>query len=299
MKTTITSISCIFIAAGFFCLLLNTFSYSKSHLAPQTELSETVRTIIYPLSVKNLTSEVILHPQIAVAGPHICNLGQTVTRTEASLPYTEEIDDIFNNNFIFSFTAIPPYGTKQIAVAAEVRFSQAQCKNEPIIPQQYLEGDGASSTKPTALTGLALQLNNKSTLKTAENINAWIAGNLEKTTYSSAERGALWAFEKRKGDCTEFAQLFVSLSRLAGIPARRISGYKIERDTYLDSSDFHDWAQFYLDNRWHVADPYYNTFMKNEDHYVAIRVHAPTSQNGFFYRWKSSDERLKISMMRH
>ncbi len=56
------------------------------------------------------------------------------------------------------------------------------------------------------------------------------------------------------GDCGLQALLFISLCRIAGIPARWQSGMAVEPD-YTGS---HDWAQFYLEGwGWLFADPSY------------------------------------------
>ena len=57
-----------------------------------------------------------------------------------------------------------------------------------------------------------------------------------------------------RGDCGLQALTFVTLCRIAGIPARWQSGMAVEPD-YTGS---HDWAQFYLEGwGWRFADPSY------------------------------------------
>lgn len=72
--------------------------------------------------------------------------------------------------------------------------------------------------------------------------------------------------ENGKGDCTEYAQLFVTLSRLNGIPAREVSGlvYGYGED---DSKFYgHAWAEVWLDNRWLEVDPGWNEFNVDASH---------------------------------
>ena len=57
-----------------------------------------------------------------------------------------------------------------------------------------------------------------------------------------------------QGDCGLQALLFITLCRIAGIPARWQSGMSIDGD----GGGSHDWAQFYLDGwGWLFADPSY------------------------------------------
>lgn len=85
----------------------------------------------------------------------------------------------------------------------------------------------------------------------ADLIYGWIVKNI---TYEIQEQelGASYAFYNRKGDCTEFATLFVAMCRSQGIPARLVHGYLYGSDT----SAGHMWAEFYLPPYgWVPADP--------------------------------------------
>jgi len=55
-------------------------------------------------------------------------------------------------------------------------------------------------------------------------------------------RGALYALQEKKGDCTEYSDLFIALCRARGIPARSVHGF-----TYGSPGDQrHDWAEVYI-----------------------------------------------------
>jgi len=63
-------------------------------------------------------------------------------------------------------------------------------------------------------------------------------------------------FEKRKGYCVHFAGSFVLFARMAGLPARVVTGYKADRansvNNYLavKERDAHAWAEVYTGDRW-------------------------------------------------
>ena len=85
----------------------------------------------------------------------------------------------------------------------------------------------------------------------ADLIYGWVVKNI---TYEVQEQelGARYAFYNRKGDCTEFATLFVAMCRSQGIPARLVHDYLYGSDT----SAGHMWAEFYLlPYGWVPADP--------------------------------------------
>ncbi len=59
--------------------------------------------------------------------------------------------------------------------------------------------------------------------------------------------------DRRRGDCTEHAALFVTLSRAAGIPAREVSGLLWVRE--LGAFGGHAWAEVALGGEWVPVDP--------------------------------------------
>ena len=73
-------------------------------------------------------------------------------------------------------------------------------------------------------------------------------------SYISIERQAEYCALNLKGDCGIQAILFITLCRIAGIPARWQSGWTVNRFSTGD----HDWAQFYTEEfGWLFADPSY------------------------------------------
>lgn len=74
------------------------------------------------------------------------------------------------------------------------------------------------------------------------------------------ERGALWALENGKGDCSEYSYLFVALCRAVGIPARIQAGFAFHHDNEV-LEDGHMWAEYYLENYgWIPVDAAWGMF---------------------------------------
>ena len=67
----------------------------------------------------------------------------------------------------------------------------------------------------------------------------------------------LRALEQGRGECTDFADLFTTLARAVGLPARTVFGL-----AYKDGSQpafmFHAWNEVFSDNRWQSVDPTWN-----------------------------------------
>ncbi len=74
------------------------------------------------------------------------------------------------------------------------------------------------------------------------------------------ERGAQWALENGRGDCSEYSYLFVALCRAAGIPARVQAGFAFPPNNET-IHDGHMWAEYYLENYgWVPVDATWGLF---------------------------------------
>ena len=76
------------------------------------------------------------------------------------------------------------------------------------------------------------------------------------TASTSAATPAAAAFAAKRGVCQDFAHIFVTASRLAGIPARYVSGHLFRRDGLAVLSASHAWSEAYVaDLGWVAFDP--------------------------------------------
>lgn len=65
------------------------------------------------------------------------------------------------------------------------------------------------------------------------------------------------ALRRGAGECTDYADLFTTLARAAGLPARTVYGLAYQdggRPAFL----FHAWNEVYRDGRWQSVDPTWN-----------------------------------------
>ena len=133
-------------------------------------------------------------------------------------------------------------------------------------PEKYIE------SKNPEIVSLAKKLKSSTSLKTAENIFKWVADNIKHSGYIKKSRGALYTLFHKKGDCTELMYLFAALCRADNIPVRCIGGYVCKNDCRVKPAGYHNWAQFYQDGAWRIADPYNRVFMKNGADYIAMQI---------------------------
>lgn len=87
----------------------------------------------------------------------------------------------------------------------------------------------------------------------ARAIYEWIVSRAEPAAVGQ-ERDPVRLLDTRKGDAYEYALLFCALARSAGLPARPVAGYLLDRDLRASR---HYWAEFYLQSiGWIPVDPF-------------------------------------------
>lgn len=101
----------------------------------------------------------------------------------------------------------------------------------------------------------AKELQGKDEEETLRNCFNFVVKTLSKRPYDDKDYGAVWALQQKKGDCTEYADLFIALCRANGIPARFCQGYLLEA---VPDTAKHDWAEVYTKQYgWVPFDPFY------------------------------------------
>lgn len=278
-----------------FCLLaLITLIYHGSVEAADSSS----RHIQYSFTLQNTKNTVIPTAEFWTYAPVKKTANQKFVGLKTGYSYKTTSDDLGNQVLQFTFNEIPPFGTKIINIRAELEVFQKPkpmaVKNlQPFLaPEKYIESNAPE------IINLAKKLKVPDDLKTAKKIFSWVSRTLTYIGYVKNDRGALWALKQKKGDCTEFMYLFVALCRASGIPARGVGGYVINKNSTLRPADYHNWAEFYVTGLWRVADPQKKVFMKNESHYIAIRIINRQSENsmGDFHRFRFAGEGLTVKM---
>jgi len=64
----------------------------------------------------------------------------------------------------------------------------------------------------------------------------------------------LTALSEGRGECTDYADLFTTLARAAGYPARTVYGLAY-KDGFNPAFMFHAWNEVYSDGQWQAVDP--------------------------------------------
>jgi len=118
---------------------------------------------------------------------------------------------------------------------------------------------------------------------------------VDRLTYEAQpeERGALWALQNERGDCSEHSYLFVALCRAVGIPSRVVTGFAFSSYSEL-LSDGHMWAEYYLENYgWVPTDLSWGLFDEMDNSHFAslwgeLRIAEPPSYANYYITYNDS-----------
>ncbi len=254
------------------------------------------RYVRYGFTLQNTTDQVVPEAELWVCAP----LRETSTQRELDLqasPRCEERTDGLGNHLLrFVFSNVPPYAARLVTVGTTLAM-RARPEAMDVETDRFLKAGPLFEYDDEAFDRLVPEFPSGASEQTARAIFDWVRQRVQDAGYDGTDRGALYALTQQRGDCTEFATLFVALCRRAGIPARAMGGYVASQNAILDPAAFHNWAEFHLDGRWHIADPQAGVFNDKADQYVATRVLGESdSPVGICSRFRCMGEGIKTVM---
>jgi len=117
-----------------------------------------------------------------------------------------------------------------------------------LMPSEYIESNS------TEIQTIARQIRHKYASQ-AQQLLAAFQYPQENLRYKlMANKGALFALHNGIGDCTEYAAVFIGLSRALGIPARMTSEFNFSESKSFPEPNHHA-AEAYFDGAWIPVDP--------------------------------------------
>jgi transglutaminase-like putative cysteine protease len=245
------------------------------------------RHIEYSFTMRNTTNQVVQDGALLwLYAPVPLTATQQRVKVQVSYAFQEQRDFYGNSILHIPLPHLTPYDTKIVTISVDLALSGIpqplpETDLTPYLsPEPYCEVDdpqilalarkltpGPSLTKRGEPQGGVA-----APLETARNIFQWISSNIMYSGYLKEPRGARYALEHKQGDCTEFMYLFVALCRAASIPARGLGGYVVERNAILQPGAYHNWAEFYIDGVWQIADPQKKVFMEHQSKYLTMHI---------------------------
>lgn len=254
------------------------------------------RYVRYELTVQNTTAYVVPEAELWVCAPLPATPFQSRLSLTVSHPHEVHDDGLGNQVLKLVFSNVPPYAVRLVTLDATLAMGAAEERQAPD-PADWLAPGPLLEFEDEAFDRLAPAVDGTSSEAAARRLFDWVRGHIQPSAYDAADRGALYALIHRKGDCTEQAALFAALCRRAGIPARVMGGYVVSRNAVLHPSAYHNWAEFFADGRWHLADPLSGVWMDRGDTYVATRVIGTSDTPlGDFPRFRYRGDGIKAVM---
>ena len=233
---------------------------------------EISRQIRYSFTVQNTTNRLVNSGVFFAWAPVKQTSTQICRRIDASRPFHIISDELGNQMLRFELQDLPPFGSQLISITADLSISHRPNMLDAVDLEAWLGAEKYIESDHPDLVQTARTLTAGTPMSTTENIFNWVTRTVQYSGYSKKERGALYAFMRKKGDCTEYMYLFTALCRAGGIPARGIGGYIAPENSILNPAAFHNWAEFYHDDRWFPVDPQNNAFVQDIPSYIAMRI---------------------------
>ena len=256
------------------------------------------RHIEYSFTIQNKTNRLVKQAEFWAYGPVKQTATQLCTNLESSHPYKLTTDELGNQILHFTIPELPPYGSKIITIKADLLLSDTPNRLPSKSLKGFLRAEKYMESNDQEIAQLAKKLDAKGPLETTEKIFGWVSSNIQYAGYLGNERGALYALNSKKGDCTEYMYLFAALCRANNIPARGIGGYVTSENAVLKPNGYHNWVEFYDGKVWRLADPQKKLFMQDQSHYIAMRVISESSDQamGSYERFRVAGDGLKVKM---
>jgi hypothetical protein len=275
-------------------ILLNAFSV---YAGKSQTVGDTIQ-VQYGFTLRNTRHFLLENAELWTYAPRKFALGYECIQLQSNLAY-QLISDAYDNRILhYQMPTIAPLGTKIVTIAATLKKNIKQIKTFDRQTQFTKREKHIESDHPDIIA-LAKKLKKSTPEQSAYNIFKWVSKNMTYTGYIKNDRGALWALNHHKGDCTEYMYLFIALCRALHIPARGIGGYVInKKNQILLPGNYHNWAEIYINQQWQIVDPQKKVFFKSEKIYLAMRLigEKKNSPMKYYHRYHFSGNGLTVKM---
>jgi transglutaminase-like putative cysteine protease len=257
------------------------------------------RSLLLTLSVRNTSADFLPAAALHVVTPLQDTPWQQVHSLQATQPY-EHVALASGEQALRFMLNLAPYASREITLRLEAELWPSQRRDYQQSPRlEDLASEPAIESTHPEIVARAASLRAAgtatTTLEAAQQIYQYVADLLEHSAYEPSRRGALFALQHKRGDCSEAADLFVALARAQRIPARVRTGFVLGGNARLESRAYHSWAEFYDGAEWHLADATLRRFGQAQDEYLAFgqgEAAGAEGRVGLFW----SDPRLSVTL---
>lgn len=251
-------------------------------LAPQIAVSASVgvrRRLSFSLTFTNPFGHPLDDQVFWCYLPASVTAAQHLRDVHVSMPHRLQSDVLNHTILELAFAHVPAFAQQVVTVRADVDLSPKARTELLVDPLPWLQAERYIESDDSRIRRLANHLHRSTPLETVYAIYEWVRNNIQYAGYVAADLGAVHALIQRQGDCTEYADLVVALARVNEIPARMIGGYVLHRDSVLRASEYHNWAEVYLDGTWCLVDAQKGNWLEPVQDYVCFRIYRDASIN--------------------
>ena len=280
------------VVAGLVGHPLSLWTGTSHSLANEVSTSRVVqqafRRLRFTIQVTNPKSFVLENQTLWMYLPTQRAVSHELGAVDVSVVHTLEYDRLGHTILKIHWDSIPAFAQRVIRVNCDLRLRESSTLQKPENQTAWLKHERYIEVNDHQIQALAIQLKAANPLKTAQNIYQWVTKNLTYAGYIADDLGAQYALSERRGDCTEYAYLAVALARAAGIPARMIGGFVVDRDTTPKADEYHNWAQLWVDSQWLTVDAQKERWLDPKLEYITLRYfqNEPTNDVGAAHRYR-------------
>jgi hypothetical protein len=189
---------------GFVLLVPTNAMNLKSHESEQNARAYCVpKTVTYGYAMVNKTGRPLKDLELSTEAPVHRTSGQECCEKLAASEECHLVQDPSGNQSLrLRIGAIPPYGRKEIRVEALMKTAWAPSASHApsgalLESERFVEADHPK------IRAVAETLRDRDPMQTAHRTFHWVADHLRDSSYLRGARGARYALEHERGDCTE------------------------------------------------------------------------------------------------
>ena len=262
------------------------------------------RAIIFSYLITNPTNKPVKCTYFYTYLPVKQTSWQEVVKVEHTCSNGTVLEDGLGNAVLkCAIPLVAPYSNIQVDVRAWVllkerpeKMGKLRHRERFLSPQKYIESESPE------IRGLASRLKSRSDYITSRRVFNWVKNNIHFKAFISRPMGALKALRERTGDCTEGMALFVALERALGISSVGLAGYLVTKNGRINPLSYHNWALFFADGAFRIADPKEATFDSKYNQYIATTFLGKRKEGarfplGLYERFKVSSKALRVKQL--
>lgn len=255
------------------------------------------RTLRLLYSVRNRGPQVLRDVEVGIYVPLLRTATQEATRLTATRQFELRFDALGNRIMVVRFD-LAPHAVERFTVEAGVRLASAPSRLDETPLNVFSQPGRLIESDAPEVRAIATELRQRSRAFDAAMTHDAVRRRVRDTGYIRDARGAVRALRDGEGDCTEFAYAFVALARAQRVPSRAVEGFTMTRDGVVRRDDYHDWAEYFVEGLWRIADPQRGVFQDAPAEYVATRIVGPEELSGLgrAHRYRASDPNVEVRM---